>query len=59
MENSSTEEFGFGPTTKIEGRTTDGSAADSQEQFEPHENGVGEGGVKVTTDVQVHVEERV
>ena len=58
-ESSSTEEFGFGPTTKIEGKAAGGSSTGSQEDLEPHGNGVGDGAVKVTTDVHVHVEERV
>ena len=58
-ESSSTEEFGFGQTTKIEGRAADRSASGSQEYLAPHGNCLSDGVVKVTTDVQVHIEERV
>ena len=58
-ESDSTEQFEIGPSTKIEGGTTNESGSGSQEQFESHENSFNDGAVKVTTDVQVHVEERV
>ena len=58
-ESSSAKELDFGPTTKIEGKTGGGSATDSQEDIEPHENSVGDGVVKVTTDVQIDVKGKV
>ncbi|CUS09394.1 unnamed protein product [Tuber aestivum] len=62
-ESSSTEELGFGTSTKIEGRIASTSISGSEECLNENgsrggHGGIGEG-VKVTTDVQVHVEERV
>ncbi|PWW79003.1 hypothetical protein C7212DRAFT_275344 [Tuber magnatum] len=62
-ESSSTEELGFGNSTKIEGRIASASISGSEECLNGNggtggHGGIGEG-VKVTTDVQVHVEERI
>ncbi|KAG0634514.1 hypothetical protein HOY80DRAFT_1140618 [Tuber brumale] len=62
-ESSSTEQLGFGTCTEIEGQMASRSVSGSEECLNENavsggHGGIGEG-VKVTTDVQVHVEERV
>ncbi|KAG0136580.1 hypothetical protein HOY82DRAFT_667349 [Tuber indicum] len=62
-ESSSTEQLGFGTCTEIEGQMAGRSVSGSEECLNENggsggHGGIGEG-VKVTTDVQIHVEERV